>query len=62
MELPGENLIYGIIEKYNMTDKDLNYMLASEPFGHQSGALLTSVFKFIKNHSKEWGFYFVEKL
>lgn len=43
-----------------MVDKDLNYMLSSEPLGNnKEGALLKNVFNFVKTHSKHWGFYFV---
>ena len=59
---PFQNTISNTLEKYNLTDKDLNYMLATEPSSSHEGTLLGSVIKFMKTHNpKEWGFYFVQK-
>ena len=57
-----EGILHSLLEKYSLVDKDLNYLLATEPLGNKEGTLLNNVFKFIKNHPKQWGFYFVERV
>lgn len=44
-----------------MSEKDLNHLLSVEPLAYsKDNNLLTSIVKFIRENSKQWGFYFIE--
>ena len=55
----GEAWLQELLMNYNMTQMDLNYLLSVEPLARDHH-LLHKITKFIKDNSKEWGFYFVE--
>jgi len=48
----SEGIFLEMLEKYNMVDKNLNYLLSTEPLGNKEGMLLNKVFKFVKTHPK----------
>ena len=48
-----------MLEKYNLVDRNFNELLSTEPLDNKD--LLSNVIKFMKNHHKEWGFFFVEQ-
>ena len=55
----GEAWLQELLMIYNMTSNDLNYLLSVEPQA-KDNHLLHHITKFIKDNSREWGFYFVE--